>query len=327
MPKAAHVNWYKLARERQKRAMIPTPYALPMAPAAIKATMNPNLLSQLSALVGRGRTAVAGLPSWAKVTGALGTAGGAGAGIGALGGMFSGKDPSMLQQIMKSKYTPYAAAGLAGAGVLGGAAYMGNRAGKQDAKKKKKPEAEKQSNMALGAGAGAGLGGLAGGLYGALAPGYEQDPDSGRRRRRSRLMGALRGLAGGAAAGGLAGGAAGHFAGPQIEKILGDFLAKKQDAAQAGPGGMRTDATMQADPVESAKADAMKPAAPIPQRPTSANATMGAAGGMGAMPGLTNEMPGAPPSNALPKQAPVIPQGPAGMSATMGGMPPQQFGM
>lgn len=359
MPKAAHVNWYKLAREHQKRAnwgiakAIGTGLAQYGGAGGILGLLTGDAENgRLRAAgrgvlkgVGTGGGVMGGAAAGARLGAMTGNplvAGGAGLAGGLVGGLGGYKGTSymlgpyqrqsgaqqMLQQIMQSKYTPYAAAGLGAAGILGGAAYMGNRAGKQDAKKKKKPEAEnKQANLALGAGAGAGLGGLAGGLYGALAPGYEQDPDSGRRRRRSRLMGALRGLAGGAAAGGLAGGAAGHFAGPQIEKILGDFLAKKQDAAQAGPGGMRTDATMQADPVESAKADAMQPAAPIPQGPTNANATMGAAGGMGAMPGLTNEMPGAPPSNALPKQAPVIPQGPAGMSATMGGMPPQQFGM
>lgn len=334
MPKAANVNWYKLARERQKRAMIPTPYALPMAPAAIKAMTNPSLLARLSALAGRGRDAVSGLPTWAKITGGLGAAGGAGAGIGALGGMFSSKDPSMLQQIMNSKYTPYAAAGLGTAGLLGGAAYLGSQSGKGDAKKKKKPEGEKQSNLALGAGAGAGLGGLAGGLYGALAPGHERDPETGRRRRRSRLMAALRGMAGGAAAGGVAGGALGHFAGGNIADVLNKYLAQKQEGGASPEGsGIKTDVTMQADPVEAAKAEAAKqPAAPataIPQGPTDFNSTMGASIPPG--PGLQNSMPPdmsavqsvTNPPNPMPSASPAagMGQGPTSFNSTMGGLP------
>lgn len=336
MPKAASVNWYELARQRQKYAMSPA-VAKPIV------SLGPNILARLAALrsgagslATRGRDAVAGLPTWAKVTGGLGLAGGTGAGIGALGGMFTGKDPSMLEQIMKSKYTPYAAAGLGTAGLLGGAAYMGSRAGKNDAKKKKKPEGEKEANLGLGAGVGAGLGGAAGALYGALAPGYEQDPDSGRRRRRSRLVAALRGLAGGAAAGGLAGGAVGHFAGPSIEKILGEYLAKKQQAGDAAESGLRTDVTMQADPVEVAKAEAMKQPAPpaIPQQgPMNANATLG--GQLPAQPGVQNSMPPdmsavqnvMTPPNPMPTQSPAIPQGPMNANATMGGMPAPQIRM
>lgn len=203
--KAAKVNWYKVARDLQKRAMIPTPYALPMAPAAIKATIE-------------GAQQASKFP-WRRALAGLGLAGGAGAGVGGLGSLLARKDPSMLQQVMQSKYTPYAAAGLGAAGLLGGAAYMGSSAGKNEAKKKKKKpnnsSDDKQANLAdagLGAGAGALAGGGLGALYGALNPGQEQDPESGRRRRRSRLMAALRGLAAGGVAGGLGGAALGGFA-------------------------------------------------------------------------------------------------------------------
>lgn len=204
MPKAAQVNWYQLARaaHRQKRAMVP-PAVLNAALAAAKPTLRTALASRAAAL-----------PTWAKVLGTLGVAGGTGAGIGAAGNMLSSKDPSMLQQIMNYKYTPHIAAGVGTAGLLGGAAYLGSQSGKNDAKKKKKPEGEKQADLmsaGMGGAMGAGLGGLAGGLYGALAPGHEQDPETGRRRRRSRLMAALRGLAGGAALGGAGGAALGHF--------------------------------------------------------------------------------------------------------------------
>jgi hypothetical protein len=173
----------------------------------------------------------------------MGAAGGAGAGIGALGGMFAGKDPSMLEQIMKSKYTPYAAAGLGTAGLLGGAAYMGNNAGKNEAKKKKS-EGEKKADLAsagMGGAMGAGLGGVAGGLYGALAPGYEEDPETGRRRRRSRLMAALRGLAGGAAAGGLAGAGIGHMF-PGVPNAAMDQIGmgKELQLPPAAPAGENT---------------------------------------------------------------------------------------
>lgn len=204
--KAAHArNWYTLtnhAIKNEKMAVLgPAVTALAHAgklfPAAARAAA-PSLMSRLTpyAAPAAGTTAgVAGLYGLSKY----------------LGG---GKDPSLLQQIMNYKYTPHIAAGVGTAGLLGGAAYMGNRAGKNDAKKKKKPEGEKKADLAsagMGGAMGAGLGGLAGGLYGALAPGYEQDPDSGRRRRRSRLMAALRGLAGGAALGGAGGAALGHF--------------------------------------------------------------------------------------------------------------------
>lgn len=204
MPKAANVNWYKLARERQKqkRANALIPYVAPAAKAI--ATVAPQVVK----IPGAASTA-SKIPSW--LLPAAGTAGGVG-GIYGLSKLLGGKDPSILEQIMKSKYTPYAAAGLGAAGLLGGAAYMGSRAGKEEAKKKK--PATKQADLmsaGMGGAMGAGLGGLAGGLYGALAPGHEEDPESGRRRRRSRLLGALRGLAGGAALGGLGGAALGHF--------------------------------------------------------------------------------------------------------------------
>lgn len=339
MPKAASVNWYQLARQRQKYAMSPT-IAKPIV------ALGPNILARLAAmrsgagaLASRGRDVVSGLPTWAKVTGGLGLSGGAGAGIGALGGMFSGKDPSMLQQIMNSKYTPYAAAGLGAAGLLGGAAYMGNNAGKNEAKKKK-PEGEKKADLA-NALSGGGMGALAGGglgaLYGALAPGYEQDPDTGRRRRRSRLLAALRGGAAGAAGGGLAGGAIGHFAGGNISDVLSKYLAKKEEA-KAGPAaqtGISTDKTLQADPLEAAKREAMQgapapqvgtpsPAAGMGQGPTDFNATMGASVPPG--PGLQNTMPqGLAPAapNPMPAASPAagMGQGPTNFNSTMGGMP------
>ena len=213
MPKAANINWYALARQRQKYAMSPA-VAKPIV------SVLPNILARLSGAASSARAGLSragtymgekalNLPPWAL------PAGGTAAGVGGVYGLSKllggGKDPSMLQQIMNSKYTPYAAAGLGTAGLLGGAAYLGSRAGKTEAKKKK-PAAEKQSNVAAGAGLGALAGGGLGALTGALAPGYETDPDSGRRRRRSRLMAALRGLAAGGVAGGLGGAAVGHFA-------------------------------------------------------------------------------------------------------------------
>lgn len=203
MPKAANLNWYQLARERQKRSNALIPYVAPAAKAI--AAVAPQVVKIPGAA-----SSASKLPSW--LLPAAGTAGGAG-GIYGLSKLLGGKDPSILEQIMKSKYTPYAAAGLGTAGLLGGAAYMGSRAGKSDAKKKK-PAAEKKADLmsaGMGGAMGAGLGGAAGALYGAIAPGHEMDPETGRRRRRSRLMAALRGLAGGAAAGGLGGAAIGHF--------------------------------------------------------------------------------------------------------------------
>lgn len=194
MPKAANMNWYALARERQKRSNA----LIPIGAAALRPVAT---------------AAASRIPSW------LAPAGGTAAGIGGLYGLSKllggGKDPSLLQQIMQSKYTPYAAAGLGTAGLLGGAAYMGSQSGKNEVKKKKKPAGEKKADLlsaGMGGAMGAGLGGAAGALYGALAPGHEEDPETGRRRRRSRLMAALRGLAGGAVTGGLGGAALGHFA-------------------------------------------------------------------------------------------------------------------
>ena len=240
--KTASINWYALARQQQKYAMSPA-VAKPIV------SFLPNLLARLSSGGAAARAGLAGagsaaasqfnkLPQWAKITGGVGAAGAGGAGLGALGNLALRDEPSMLQQVLNSKYTPYAAAGLGAAGLLGGAAYMGSRAGKTEANKKK-PAVEKQSNatniglgslnlnnIGMGAGAGAALGGAGGALFGALNPGREQDPTTGRSRRRSRLMAALRGLAGGAAMGGVAGGAAGHFLGPQVTPE--NMLAAKQ---------------------------------------------------------------------------------------------------
>lgn len=362
MPKAASVNWYaltKAANNPMEKQAIST-YLRMMARLA---RMGRNVAeSRVGQAVGGGLNTAyqslrgvggGGMGRWLDEVGStsLPTQALVGTGLGAAGkgvydmgadfsrgiyGLMSQKPQSTLQQILNSKYTPYAAAGLGTAGLLGGAAYMGSRAGKNDAKKKKKPEGEKEANLGLGAGVGAGLGGAAGALYGALAPGYEQDPDSGRRRRRSRLVAALRGLAGGAAAGGLAGGAVGHFAGPSIEKILGEYLAKKQQAGDAAESGLRTDVTMQADPVEAAKAEAMKQPAPpaIPQQgPMNANATLG--GQLPPQPGVQNSMPPdmnavqnvMTPPNPMPTQSPAIPQGPMNANATMGGMPAPQIRM
>jgi hypothetical protein len=333
MPKAANVNWYQLTRERQKHANALTlaragTSMIPYSRAGAYLSSMRSLLSSAAPYVTP--TSGKALPFYAGMT--LGDLSGSTGGFGvrgAISSLLKGKDPSMLQQIMQSKYTPYAAAGLGTAGLLGGAAYMGSNAGKNEAKKKK-PVAEKKADLmsaGMGAGAGAGLGGLAGGLYGALAPGHEEDPETGRRRRRSRLMGALRGLAGGAAVGGLGGGAVGHFAGGNLQKILGDFLAKKQQAATSANKGLQTDSTMQADPIEVAKAEAMKQPAPsaIPaQGPTDFNATTGASVPPG--PGLTNEMPPAPQTNPMPAQSPAagLSQGPTNFNATMGGMPAQR---
>jgi hypothetical protein len=152
-------------------------------------------------------------------------------------------------------------------------------------------------------------------------------------------MAALRGLAGGVAAGGAVGGAAGYLAGDNnIKSVLEKFLASKGQAGGApdSESGIKTDATQQADLIETAKAEASMPRqspAPVPQGPMAANATMG--GVPGAMPGLQNTMPGpAPdmaavqnvmqPPNPVP-QAPVVPQGPTSASTTAGapGMYPQ----
>lgn len=340
MPKAANVNWYALARHRQKQAN-----ALSLARTGTGLIPYSRVGAGLSHLRSMLRGAAPyvdpfnkkSLPFYAgSLFGGVNEATGGFGVRPAIASMFKGKDPSMLQQVMNSKYTPYAAAGLAGAGLLGGAAYMGNRAGKNDAKKKKKPEGknEKQSNLGgagLGAGAGAGLGGLAGGLYGALAPGYEEDPMTGRRRRRSRLTAALRGLAGGAALGGLGGGAAGYFAGDKnIKSVLEKFLANKsQDAGPDAAAGIRTDATMQPDPVEVAKQEASQPppasASPaIPQGPQDANATMGGQPAAPMAPPAMSMPPQSPAPPAGVPQSPVIPQGPQTASATMGAMPQQQ---
>lgn len=330
MPKTSSVQWYHLAQASQKRA---------------------NALG----VIGRGMTAAPGLvkniasrlPSLGTALGALGL-GAVGAGGAAVARSGTSPSPSTLQQIppstlqqiqqaiqqvAKSKYTPYAAAGLGAAGVLGGAAYMGNRAGKQDAKKKKKPEAEKKSNLAgagMGAGAGAALGGLGGGLYGALAPGREYDPETGRSKRRSRLTAALRGLASGVAVGGAAGGAGGYLAGDNnIKSVLEKFLASK---GQGGPdvetdNGMHTDATQQADLIENAKAEASMPrpqGGVIPQGPESFSATTGMAGGAGQMPEM-NVAQSPMAQQAPPLTSPAIPQGPtsAGVTAGAPGMYPQ----
>ena len=324
--KAASLNWYALKQQK-----------LAMSPAIAKPIINylPNLVARLSSAGDKARTTLSALPQWAKITGGVAGAGGAGAGIGALGGMFTRDEPSMLQQIMNYKYTPHIAAGVGTAGLLGGAAYMGNRAGKNEGKKKKKPEGEKQSNLGgagMGAAGGATLGGAGGLLYGALAPGYERDPDTGRRKRRSRLTAALRGLAGGAAVGGGIGGAAGYMAGDKnINALLEKFLASKGQDGAALPteSGIKTEATMSADPLNAAKADANTPVASgsIPQGPTNANATQGvpnqAPNPMDAMTGSAPagnipgvQLPGS--ANPVPGPAPVIPQGPAGMSATTG---------
>lgn len=346
MPKAANVNWYQMAREahRQKRAN-----ALTLARAGtamIPYSRTGAYLSQLRSLLSSAAPYVnpmsgKALPFYSGMM--LGDLSGSTGGFGtrgAISSLFKGKDPSVLDSL--KAYAPYAAAGLGTAGVLGGAAYMGSRAGKNEAKKKKKPEGEKQSNLGgagLGAAGGAALGGLGGGLYGALAPGYERDPETGRRKRRSRLMAALRGLAGGAAVGGAAGGAAGYLAGDNnIKSVLEKFLAAKgQDTPAAAPtaGGISTDKTLQTQPdaVEVAKAEASQPApSAIPQGPTNFNSTMG--GSVQPGPGLQNSMPPdmnaiqnvMNPPNPMPSASPAagMGQGPANFNSTMGSSLPQQ---
>lgn len=186
------------------------------------------IVSTLPNLIARG----ASLPTWAKVLGTLTAAGGTGAGIGSIGNYFTKKPaptPGMLEQIMNYKYTPHIAAGLGGAGLLGGAALMGNNAGKSEAKKKRKNDGEKQSNLmnaGLGAGAGAGLGAAGGALFGALAPGQETDPETGRKKRRSRLVAALRGALAGGVGGGALGGAGG-YALSKLNPELADSVVNK----------------------------------------------------------------------------------------------------
>lgn len=366
MPKAANVNWYTLAQQKQSNALIPLARgAAAIAPQVIK--------------IPGAASAASKIPSW--LAPAAGTAGGAG-GLYGLSRLWGGKDPSMLQQlqqkmqqVMDYKYTPHIAAGVGAAGLLGGAAYMGSNAGKNEAKKKKKKPQEKRSfsphqatmqtgesgqahplnainaadetiphfakahaagnyqaaegynkqymslmqsasdankqiggpaiqarpltqtwplpaqtagakapmvktqsarefgekvsldlgNIGMGAGAGAGLGGLAGGLYGALAPGYEEDPTSGRRRRRSRLMAALRGALGGAAVGGLGGAAAGHFGGHLFPEMKDKLDQAKTEATRAynsvAPRALRSQSA-------NADMDALSAAGEEPMAPT-----------------------------------------------------------
>jgi len=330
MPKAASMNWYALTKATnnpmEKQAI--STYLRMMARlqrlgrnASGAATTG---LDAAKGYAGRAAEGLNALPQWAKITGGVGAAGAGGALFGALGNMALRDEPGMLQQIMNSKYTPYAAAGLGTAGLLGGAAYLGSRAGKNDAKKKK-PEV-KTANLGdagLGAGAGAAALGAGGALFGALAPGHETDPMTGRRKRRSRLMGALRGLAGGAAVGGAAGGAAGYFGGDKIRALLEAHLASKQQGAGSPEKGISTDATMQPDLVEAAKAEAAKNPAPqspvIPQGPADASATMGAS--VPPAPALQNSMPvQSPAPGPMPSASPAagLSQGPTNFNSTMG---------
>jgi hypothetical protein len=267
-PKFAQVirnnNWYKLARQKQQKQANGSTYSYGMGPASASAQANPQATGRTlydwlddtnndRTFLGfkknperlrhdaRVMANPANSASKLKVDAIKSPATAA---------TVNEVSPSLLSQlatqlssakdnVMNYKYTPHIAAGGLGLAALGAGAYMGGR----ESKKKKKPQLKaanfKLNLDSLNAGSGAGLGAIAGGglgaMYGALAPGYEEDPDTGRRKRRSRLTAALRGLAGGVVAGGGIGGGIGYAFGPQANKYM---AMRKLDAAareNAGP--------------------------------------------------------------------------------------------